>query len=128
MLTVADLVIADATPTKSSRHARPFAPASPKAGSACSDEGGSSCSVLAEELDGAAYLHIRAAFSAAFEELAQQPAPAPDQVHELWATTVDYMDRLVARASMALTAADCLQKANLEVRVYCVATSGDALL
>ena len=116
VLKVADLVIADATPTKSKHHGRPFASASPKAEISRGAAGGSSCSALAEELDGEAYLQIRAAFSAAFEALEQQPAPAPDQVHELWATTVDYMDRLVARANMALTAADCLHNANLEVR------------
>lgn len=98
MLTAADLVTADAT-AYSSHPGTPHAP-----GKAASSSGGSS---LARQLSG--YLCIRTAFAGAFDELLLQPAPAPDQVHELWAALQDYLDRTVARADVALSAAEQLR-------------------
>ena len=104
VLSAADLVTADATAYSS----HPGTPLSP--GKAASSSSGSSGrgNSLARQLSGGAYLRIRSAFAAAFDELLQ-PAPAPDQVHELWAALQDYLDRTVARADVALSAAEQLR-------------------
>ena len=109
VLAAAELVSSDAT-RYSSQPGTPQSPTKPGSSSGGgSSNGGSSCAQVAEALSGEAYLRVRGAFAEAFEELLAQQGPAPDQVHELWACMQDYLDRTVARADIALGAAEQLR-------------------